>query len=123
MGMERREHPRIYLKLPGECRGKNVWQKVTIYNLSKKGMFIGAQKVEPPGTLIEIYFEFGEEANKSSFHIDAVVVWNREQEEKREGRILPVGMGVRFQKIFPADAEKFLEGVIKAMKDKENDQA
>lgn len=115
MREERREHPRIYCKLPGEYRGRNIWQEVTIYNLGKGGMFIAAQEVEPPGTPVEIYFDFGQESNKRFLRINALVIWNREKEEEKERRVFPPGMGVKFQKIFPVDGEEFLGKAVKAM--------
>jgi uncharacterized protein (TIGR02266 family) len=112
MGIEKRRYPRVYVKLPGEYRGKYIWQKVTIYNLSEGGMFVATEKVEPPGTQVQIIFELGNKDNKMRFYIEATVVWNREKEENKEGRVFPAGMGVEFKKILPSEAKKFLKEVI-----------
>ncbi|RKY40673.1 MAG: hypothetical protein DRP76_01375 [Candidatus Omnitrophota bacterium] len=112
MGIERRRFPRINIKFSVECRGKNIWQKAESFNLSRGGMFIATEKVEPPGTEINIIFEVGKE--RKLIQVNAVVRWSRIRPEyKEKGEGLPAGMGVEFLRIFPSDAKDFLEELIK----------
>jgi uncharacterized protein (TIGR02266 family) len=112
MGIERRRYPRIRVSFVVDYRGKSILQNAESYNLSKGGMFIATDKIEPPGTPIEVIFEFGKEY-KRRIQAEAVVVWNREKSVLDEGgRSLPPGMGVQFKRIYPLDAEKFLEDLI-----------
>lgn len=110
MVVERRRFPRILVKFLVEYRGEAVWQHAQSYNLSRGGMFIATDKVESPGTHIEIMFEIGKEKVRR-IHAEAVVIWNRSREGETEGA--PSGMGVQFLRIFPVDGEKFLEELVK----------
>lgn len=120
MNVERRRHHRISVKFLVEYRGQNVWQSVQTYNISQGGMFIATDKVEAPGTRIEILFEVGKEDNLRRIHADAVVVWNRKETYVNgEGKRFPAGMGIEFKKIFPSDGEKFLKEVIEKWEKKD----
>lgn len=113
MNVEKRRYSRISIKLRVEYRGEKVWQNVNVENISKGGMFIVTDKIEPPGTKIELLFDFGKEI-KRKIMAEAVVVWNRKTQEQQgdEGKKLPQGMGIEFTKMFPEDAEKFLNDFI-----------
>ncbi len=116
MGVEKRKYPRVKVKFSVEYRGKNVWQNAEIDNISRGGMFIVTEKIEPPGTNIELIFELGE--SKRKIQAQGVVVWTRTQSQhNHEGRLLPQGMGVQFTKIFPGEAENFLADLIEKWRD------
>jgi len=109
---ERRRYPRVSVKFSVEYRGKNIWQNAEAYNLSQRGVFIATERIEPPGTRIEILFEVGKE-DVRRIHVDATVVWTRQKVETIDGGgFLPAGMGIKFEKIFPSDGEAFLKEMI-----------
>ncbi len=110
MSEERRKSPRILIKFLVECRGKTVWQNVQSFNLCKGGMFIATEKLEAPGTAIEIIFDLKDR----KIQAQSIVRWNRNKmANSEEEGALPVGMGIEFLRIFPADAEDFLKELIK----------
>ena len=109
MGIEKRRYPRVKVKFSVEYRGKNIWQNAEIDNISRGGMFIVTEKIEPPGTNIELIFEVGKTKRK----IQVQGVWTRTQPQyNQEGKFLPQGMGIQFIKIFPGEAENFLANLI-----------
>jgi len=113
MGLENRKHERIPLQLRVECRGKAAMQSAECFNLSKGGMFLSTEKIEEPGTHLEILFEISEGQTKRIIQAEAVVRWTRKSEGKcDDGSFLPPGMGVQFIKVFPFNGIKILEKMI-----------
>lgn len=110
--MERRRFPRILVKLPADSRSQRVWQVKDVINLSKGGVFLVTDKIEPPGTKLELIFDFGKE-DKRKIQAEAVIVWVRDKNEHCGDKVLPPGMGIEFIKLFPQDAGKYLEELIK----------
>jgi uncharacterized protein (TIGR02266 family) len=109
MGIERRRFPRINVKFFVEYRGEKIWQNAEVKDISKGGMFIITDKIEPPGTKIEVIFEFGKEERRV-LQAEGFVVWSRDKDMTSEG--LPMGMGIEFTKIFPQDGKDYLEELI-----------
>lgn len=119
MGVEKRQHPRIPINVSVECRGKSIFQKTQCYNLSKGGMFIATDKLEEPGTRIEVIFEIGDE-HKRAIQAEAVVRWNRNAAGKADdGTFLPAGMGIQFIKVFPFNGIRILEKIINERRERE----
>lgn len=113
MDRDNRQYPRINAKFCVDCRSKNIWQNAQVFNISRGGMFIAAEKIEPVGTVLEVTFDFGKE-DARKIQAKAEVVWSRQEVCSREdGKNLPPGMGVKFLKIFPKEAEDFLEELIR----------
>lgn len=113
MGEEKRRAPRIPIKFLVECRGENVWQSAETDNLSKGGLFVVTDKIEPKGTRVEIFFDITGERAKN-VQIEGVVAWVRDNDiETPDGKRLPRGMGVQFIKIFSSEGEEFLEKFVK----------
>lgn len=112
MTMERRKLPRVSIKFFVEYRGKSVWQNVQSFNLSKGGIFIATEKIEPPGTAVEIIFD----VEDKRIQVESVVRWSRGKiADGADGESLPAGMGIQFLKIFPSGAEKFLKELIEKL--------
>jgi len=106
---DKRKFKRIRVSVPAEARGRKVWQVKDVDNLSAGGLFLVTDKIEPPGTAIEVVFGMEKDPDKV-FTARAVVAWTR---EKSSGRNSPAGMGVRFIRIYPADSGKVIGGIVK----------
>ena len=75
-------------------------------DLSLGGIFVAADKIEPPQTKVEVMFELGKDNNKKTIQAEGVVTWSRKQQAVDEnGDVLPAGMGIMFTKITPALAK------------------
>lgn len=112
MGIEKRQHRRIPIKLHVECRGEQAFQSAQCYNLSKGGMYLATEKIENPGSKLEITFEI-EDVRRKIIQAEAIVRWTRSTSGKGDdGSFLPPGMGVQFTKVFPSNGIKILEKMI-----------
>ena len=117
MGAERRRFSRIKVRFLVEYRGEKIWQNARADNLSKGGLFIITDKTEPKGTEIEVIFDFGK-GDRRTFQARGEVAWSREEPKTLEdGSVLPAGMGIEFKKLFPQDAERYLDEIIKHWKE------
>jgi len=114
MGKERRRFPRVYLKIPCEYKGESIWQEVVVENISLGGVFIVTDKVEPPGTEVELIFKFGKKEERTIM-ARGRVVWCREKSCcDSSGKVLSAGMGVEFVKLQPLTAREFLQKEIES---------
>lgn len=108
MGAERRKYKRVFIRLSVEYRGKNIWQKVEADNISEGGIFLVTERIEPPGTPVEVIFNFGK-VDKKLIYAEGIVAWSREQAgTDEEGKALPPGMGIQFNKFSNLEARTFL---------------
>ena len=108
MGAERRKHKRVFIRFSVEYRGKNIWQKVEAENISEGGIFLITERIEPPGTIVEVIFNFGKKTKKL-IYAEGIVAWNREKETvDKDGKVLPPGMGIQFNKYSPLESRTFL---------------
>lgn len=113
MGEERRKYKRIYMRLPVEYRGKNIWQQVEVHNISEGGIFVITDKLESPGTPVELILAFGEK-EKKMVYVEGTVVWCREKSAKsEEGELFPIGMGIQFRKFSSTENRQFIAEHIK----------
>lgn len=109
MAVEKRRFPRVCVSFLVEYRGEKIWQHAQARDISRGGLFLVTNKIEPPGTKMEVIFEFGKET-KRKLQAEGVVMWVRDK--KQDNTNLPVGMGIEFRRLFPQDAVKYLDGII-----------
>lgn len=108
MGIERRKFKRVFIRLSVEYRGKNIWQKIEADNISEGGIFVVTDKIEPPGTVVEVIFNFGKDSKKL-IYAEGIVCWARDKESVDEqGKPVPPGMGIQFNKFSPLESRTFL---------------
>ncbi len=113
MAIERRRYVRVQIKILVEYRSKRIWQNVETLNLSQGGMFVVTDKIEPPGTLVDVLFEIERDHERKKIFAKAKVVWVRERPQiSCGGKLLPVGMGLEFLKIFPSECKDFFFEVL-----------
>ncbi len=118
MGIEKRQHHRLPIQLNAEVRGKTVFQSAKCYNLSQGGMFLATEKIENPGSKLEITFEI-EGERRRVIQAEAIVRWTRTTSGAcDDGSFLPPGMGVQFVKVFPSNGIKLLERMIEERREK-----
>jgi len=108
MAVERRRYKRIYTHFPVEYRSKKLWQKVKALNISEGGMFLLTEKVESPGTHVEVIFNLGKE-EKGHIYAEGRIVWNREKLQiDSQGKAVPPGVGIEFIKFFSPEFTEFI---------------
>lgn len=104
---EKRKYKRAYFRLDVEVRSQSCWQFVHALDVSAGGMFVVTEMAEPKGTIVEALFDFG---NERFIFAQGTVAWVRPvPEADKDGKILPVGMGVEFTKFIPLTAKEFIE--------------
>ncbi len=115
MGIENRKYQRAYLRFSVEYRGQNIWQKVDTENVSEGGLFVVTDKIEPPGSLVEIMFTFGGK-DKRLVCVQGKVAWIRDKPViNPKGENLPRGMGIQFTKFLSLESRKFMAEQIKEL--------
>ena len=114
---ERRQFVRVFVNAGADVRSRRIWQIRNLLNLSCGGIFLVTDKLDCPGSEIEITFELGPEQKK--IMAQAKVVWVRKQAGycAEADKVLPAGMGIEFVKVYPQDGRKFLEDMIKDWKE------
>ena len=120
--VEKRQYKRAYIRFPVECRSKSSWQVIEARDISAGGMFVATEKIEPPNTEIEAMFNFGtSEDDRQFMRAEGIVVWVRPKESQDEqGNTLPVGMGIKFNKLQPISAKDFIDQVVKKIEKKKD---
>lgn len=118
---EKRQYKRAYIKFPVECRGKNFWQVIEATDISAGGIFVVTDKLEPPGTKIEIMFEFGEGDEKKIIYAEGEVAWMRPKpvNDGSGSAKQPAGMGIKFTKLVPLTAKDFIDRIVEKKKQEE----
>ena len=110
---EKRQHKRVDIRLMVEYRSKGAWQMTEARDLSLGGLFVSADKIEPPQTKVEVMFDIGKDAAKKTINAEGIVTWSRKEPVKAEdGELLPAGMGIMFTKITPMLAKSDLKQLI-----------
>jgi hypothetical protein len=110
---EKRKYKRAFIKLMVEYRGKNLWQMVEAKDISADGMFIVAEKTEPPLTTVDLMFELEKDNLKKNIVAEGVVAWNRPAAITDEkGETQPAGMGIMFTKIFSVTAKDLIKSAL-----------
>ena len=110
---DKRIYKRAYIRTNVEYRGKSFWQMIEARDISAGGMFLATEKIEPPHTKISIMFELGKE--KKPIYAEGVVRWIREAAGKDiHGQILPIGMGITFDRVIPALSKKLINDFVQS---------
>ncbi len=110
---EKRKRKRLFTLLQVEYRGRNLWQMAEAKDISAYGMFIAAEKTEPPLTNVELMFELKKGDARKNIVAEGVVEWNRACPGKDDsGRILPAGMGIMFTRLIPAASKDFIKSAL-----------
>jgi len=99
--IERREHPRAVVQI--EIEFKHTIDFVTSYmlNISKGGLFIKTDEALPLDTIV--FLRFTLPGDTKLIETEGKVVWCNTKKEKG---YFPRGMGIKFLRLNPADAEK-----------------
>ncbi|NOZ87797.1 MAG: hypothetical protein GXP49_16355 [Deltaproteobacteria bacterium] len=92
---ERRIFPRIEVNAYVDYTGSEVLLFHKIENISLGGISIKASKVEPMGTVVDLFINFPD--LDKSIHTKGEVVWASEES--------PLDMGIRYVNLTPADKE------------------
>lgn len=99
--VEKREHPRAVVKI--EIEFKHTIDFVTSYmlNISKGGLFIKTDEALPLDTIV--FLRFTLPGDTKLIETEGKVVWCNTKKEKG---YFPRGMGIKFLRLNPDDAEK-----------------
>ena len=105
---ERRDTERTPVgpKVQVDCRDVDVFVSSKIMNISRGGLFVKTRKPPPKDTPLDI--EFTLPAGNDPIHATGRVVWISPA-ASRGNAILPVGVGIHFDKIARSDLKRIEE--------------
>ena len=70
---EKREHKRVGIKLMVEYRSKGAWQMTEARDLSLGGLFVAADKIEPPQTKVEVMFDVRKRRRQKTINAEGLL--------------------------------------------------
>lgn len=100
-------------KLMVDCRDVDVFVSSKIMNISSGGLFVKTRKPPPMHTPLDI--EFSLPAGQDPVHATGSVVWISPS-ASRGNAMLPIGVGIHFDKITKKDLKKIEEYIAAAQK-------
>ncbi len=105
--VERREHPRVELKVTATATGKSFTSQNFTKDVSEGGLFVETDTMIPAGT--DLSLEFTLPDAEKPVTASGKVVRAVTPEEKGAGK--NAGLGIRFSSVSPADSERIKQYV------------